>query len=223
MRSSLPILLILSALSAACISGGTLNRRLLVTEVGRDEVELYLDEDPSQRLILKDAFHLSVRTDDGAGNLTNTAVGLGAGDQEIQGGTFFIIWEESGYQGPPVAAPFSGGQQGLVPGIKVASTFLNGIKDFPSEVRLHGSRNRVTRVVVIFPETTTDRVDDVVRFGAPVPNRPASGGTFTATGALANPSGSTTLQRHFSGGAPVDTDHEDDWVLSPSSWGVPTP
>ena len=173
MHSKLPIaLLALSVLSTACITGPKLDRRLLLTEVSNNEVELYLDEDPSRSLILDNGFKLGVRTDDGAGNQTSTSLGLGAGGQSIQGGSFFIIWEESGYQGGPVAEPFPSGQLGAVPGIKVATGFLAGVRDFPAEIRLSGSHDRITRLIVLFPETTTDVIDDVVRCGTPSRNAP---------------------------------------------------
>lgn len=228
MRFPLPCLaLVLAPLSVACVNGPDLDRRLLLTEVSTNEVELHLDEDPSRQLNLGDGFVLEVRTDDGAGNVQRRALGLGAGEQSIPGGGFFMVWEESGYQGPPAAAPYSGGQQGFVPGIKVRAGFLTGLGSLPTEVRLTGSRDRITRVVVLFPETTTDHVGDVVRFGAPVAQRPDGGGgsgsTFADDGSLQNPSGSNSVQRAWASGRPVDTDAESDWSRGGSSWGVPTP
>jgi hypothetical protein len=224
MRPMLALVWIASAaLSTACANAGTLQRRLLITEVGRNQVELYLDEPASDVLVLGNGFELEVRTDDGAGNATHRSTGLGAGDQRIPGGGFFVVWEDTGYQGPPVAEPFSGGQTGYVPGIKVEHGLLNGIKDFPSEVRVHGSRNRINGVVIVLPRQVTDEADDVVRFGTPAANRPTSGGAFTSTDTLGNPSGSNTLQRLFTNGAPRDTNDESDWTRSASSWGVPTP
>lgn len=215
--------LALAPLLAACVSGPTLDRRLLLTEVSTNEVELHLDEDSTRQLNLGDGLKLVVRTDDGAGNVDTTTLGLGAGEQSIPGGGFFIVWEDGSYQGPPVAEPFSRGQQGFVPGIKVRAGLLTGLGSRPTEVRLTGSRNRITRLIVLFPETTTDRIDDVVRFGAPLAERPMSGGVFQDDGSLDNPSGSNSVQRAFSSGDPVDTNSESDWARGGSSWGVPTP
>ena len=50
-----------------------------------------------------------------------------------------------------------------------------------------------------------------------------SGGVFQEDGTLDNPSGSNSLQRRFSSGAPVDGDVEADWIRGGTSWGVPTP
>jgi hypothetical protein len=217
------MLLVLTTLATGCATGPTLERRLLLTEVSSNEVELYLDEDPSQALNLGNGFQLAVRVDDGTGNPRLTTLGLGAGDQQIQGGGFFMVWEESGYNGPPMAAPYPSGQQGVVPGIKVAAGFLTGLRDHPSEVRLSGSRRRISRLIILIPEQTTDVVDDVVRFGTPVAQRPSSGGAFQDDGSLANPSGSNSVQRRFNGASPVDGDAESDWTRGGTSWGVATP
>ena len=123
-----------------------------------------------------------------------------------------------------MAEAFPNGEHGPVPGIKVAGGFLSGLGDHPAEVRLLGSRDRIERLIVIFPEKVTDRIDDVVRFGTPVAQRPVSGGTFLDDGMLPNPSSSSTLQRRFMNGAPVEYDQEGDWIRSStSSWGVATP
>lgn len=160
--------LALLALLGAC--SGTEHRKLLITEVGSNRIELYLDEAP------------------------NRALTLG-----------------------------SGGQQGTVPGIKVATGFMGDIRSSQGEVRLAGSRNRVSGLLAIFPLFTKDVVDDVVRFGLPQVDRPETGGDFIADGSLGNPTGSAHLQRRWNGAAPLDTDHETDWLGFGQSWGAPTP
>jgi hypothetical protein len=198
----------------------TQTRNLKISEVGKRNVELYLDEPTNKSLTTGGSFVLSVATSDG----TRKAVDLGLLRAPIRGGEFAMIFAESGYQGPPVAADFTGGQTGIVPGIRVASDFFGDIDMQASELRLRGSRNRVSSLIVIIPQFTRDDLNDVVRFGTPVPDRPRSGGTFRDTGALANPAGSTSAQRHWGASAPIDTDSEDDWVIVwPPNWGVRTP
>ncbi len=207
-----------SLLLSAC--DGTQTRKLLLTEVGKNRVELYLDEPTNRSITLGSGYRLAVSTSTG----TASTVDLGAFGGSMQGGSFFIIWEEAGYTGTPVAAAFSGGQLGSVPGIKVAAGFMNGFDAAPSEARLVGRRNVFSRLIIVIPFFRTDVIDDVVRFGTPDTDRPVSGGTFQSNGSLGNPSGSTHLQRAWTGaGAPQDTDDEADWVLYGQSWGAPTP
>lgn len=183
---------------------------LRLSEVGKRNVEIYLDEPPSEALNLRN-FKLSWS---GAGGL-GEQLDLGAFGQNLPGGGFLIVWEQGGYTGPPVAASFSGGQTGAVPGIKVKGGFFDQIDNVAAEVLVEGSRN-----VALF---VTHKVSDVVRFGSPVADRPATGGSFRSDGNLTNPSGSASLQRKWSGGAPRDTDAESDWLKRLTSWGVPTP
>jgi hypothetical protein len=203
---------------------GTEQRKLLVTEVGTTALELYLDEPPSRAMTLGSGLKLSFSSAMG----TSQTIDLGTFGGSMTGGSFLIVWESGSYQGVPVAEPFSGGQTGAVPGIKVAQGLLTGFRTLPTEVKLSGSRNRVSGLLAIFPLFKTDVIDDVVRFGTPVPDRPDSGGTFVpATDPsliLNNPSGSVHLQRRWNGTTgPVDTDDEADWQKLGQSWGVPTP
>ena len=199
---------------------GTQTRKLLLSEVGKNRVELHLDEPTTRSITLGPGYRLSVRTSTGTANTLD----LGTFGGSMRGGSYFIVWEEGGYAGPPVAASFSGGQQGSVPGIKVADGFMSGFDAAPSEARLLGQRNVVSRLIVVIPFFRTDAIDDVVRFGTPEADRPQSGGTFSASGSLGNPSGSVHLQRAWTAaGAPQDTDDEADWNLYGQSWGVRTP
>lgn len=209
--------LALVALLAGC--SGTEQRKLRITEVGTNRIEIYLDEVATRALTLGNGYQLRIDTSTGA----PSAIDLGAFGGSMAGGSFLIVWEDGNHSGPPVAAPFSGGQLGIVPGIKVESGFMGAIRSAPSEVRLTGSRNRASGLLVIIPLFTKDVVDDVVRFGLPSADRPATGGTFTPDSTLGNPSGSVHLQRRWGAAGPVDTDSESDWVLSGQSWGVPTP
>jgi hypothetical protein len=214
--------------AATCVMitgcAGTEQRKLLVSEVGTTALELYLDEPPTNAMTLGSGLKLSFSSAMGASH----TIDLGAFGGSITGGSFLIIWESGNYQGLPVAEPFSGGQTGAVPGIKVAHGLLTDFRTLPSEVKLSGSRNRVSGLLAIFPLFKTDVIDDVVRFGTPVPDRPDSGGTFVPAAdpslILDNPSGSVHLQRRWNGSAgPVDTDNEADWQKLGQSWGVVTP
>lgn len=200
----------------------TAQRSLKLSEVGKRQVEIYLDEPSSEQLRLGDGMRLQVRTDTN-GTIETNEIGLGALSQPVQGSGFVIVWEDGSYSGPPVAEDFPSGQQGAVPGIKVADDFFGDIGSRPSEIRLVGERNRVSGLLVIFPMFTTDTVDDVVRFGQPPSDRPNTGGTFVSSGTLDNFSGSASLQRQWGGGGPVDNDAEADWLKQLTSWGVPTP
>lgn len=202
-----------------CGCQGTQARHLRITEVGRRAVELHLDE-PTGSLTLGGSYTLSIRTSTG----TDSSIALGTFTQPIPAGGYFMVWSEAGYSGPIVVEPYPGGQQGAVPGIKVPSNTFTDLNNAPTEVRLSGTRNRVSQLVVIIPLFTQDVIDDVVRFGQPDTDRPASGGTFTSNGSLSNPSGSTSLARRFAAATPVDTDAESDWIdAGPTSWGVQTP
>lgn len=202
---------------------GTQQRHLLVSEVASNALELYLNEPASNQLTLGAGYYLTFSSGTAAPNSIDLSVFGG----NMAGGTFLVIWEESGYQGAPVAEQFSRGQTGRVPGIKVADGVLDGFRTAPSEVRLTGTHNRVSGLLAIFPLFKTDTIDDVVRFGLPETGRPSSGGTFvmaSGTDLLPNPSGSVHLQRKWNGtSGPLDTDSETDWVGFGQSWGVPTP
>lgn len=198
---------------------GTEQRKLIITEVSSNRVEIYFDEATNRAITLGNGYGLQISTSTG----TSNTVGLGALGGTMQGGSFLIVWEDGGHMGPPIAAPFSGGQLGAVPGIKVESGFMGDIRTAPGEIRLKGSRNRVSGLLAIFPLFTKDVVDDVVRFGLPAADRPATGGVFTASSTLGNPSGSVHLQRSWGASAPIDTNSEADWVLLGQSWGVRTP
>ena len=211
-------LALLTVVASGCATSRE-DRNLIITEVGKREVELYVDQPANTALLLGDGMKLSVRTASGAVN----TVDFGAFEGTIPGGGFLVIWEGSGYNGPPVREAFASGQQGAVPGIKVERRFFDDIDASPAEIRLHGHHSRAVGVVAIFPRIVEDHIDDVLRFGQPPADRPATGGTFQANGSLAFPTGSWSHQRVWSSGAPRDTDNEDDWRSGPTSWGVPTP
>ena len=221
MRRTLETLLPLACVSAIA-SGCAVtraDRNLVITEVAKDQVELYLDEPADRALLLDEGMLLTVTSSSG----NSASVNFKAFDDTLPGGGFLILWEGGGYDGPPVREDYSGGQQGAVPGLKVSKRFFDELDEFPSEVRLHGKHSRTTGIIVVFPRITEDRLDDVVRFGTPEGVRPQTGGQFLATGALGFPTGSVSLQRRWDSGAPVDLDQEDDWKHYGESLGVPTP
>lgn len=185
---------------------GTQARRLMITEVGRRSIELTFDEPAGTTLTLGGGYVLSLSTGTGAAR----SVGLGSFGQSIPAGGFFMIWAPTGYGGPVVAEAYPSGQTGPVPGIKVPASFFDDINNSPGEVRLSGTRNRASGLIVIIPVFTEDSIDDVVRFGLPVADRPASGGTFRSNGTIGNPSGSTSLARRWGPSGPQDTDDESD-------------
>jgi len=206
-----------------CTTAPPQDRGLKITEVHETRIELYVDEPAGKKLHIGGNMRVWTKTNDG-NNVQTHAVNLSVSDATLDAGTFFVIWEDRNYQGPPVKEDFQGGIGGAVPGIKVARNTLGELDDFPSEVGLTGIRSRVSRMIVLLPEFTEDRVSDVVRFGLPQGDRPVSqgGGAFQANGTLDNPTGSTSIQRIWSGGKPTDNDQESDWKRALPSWGAPT-
>jgi hypothetical protein len=205
------------------------HRSLLVTEIGTTEFELYLNEEPSRRLTLGNGLVLSLTSATGAppAPTVTSSIDLGAFGADMVGGSFLVIWQDGNYQGPPVAAEYIGGQAGRVPGIKVGQNTLNAVRMNPGEVRLSGSQNRFDGLLAIIPLWATDTIDDVVRYGRPKTDRPATGGAFTDASMeiLGNPLGAIHLQRKWDPATAmvIDTDHEDDWEFVGQSIGAATP
>lgn len=221
MRQALRSICLLA--SIATVASGCamthVERNLIITEVGKKQVELYLDEPSSEILRVGQGMVLTVTTASG----NTRELDFGTYDHTMPGGTYLMVWEEGGYTGPPVRQEFPGGQTGYVPGLKVSQRFFDGFDDSPSELRLNGDHSRTTGVLVVFPRRTVERIRDVVRFGQPAIDRPATGGNFHQTGTLGSPTGSVSLQRKWSMGQPLDRNLEDDWKHNATSWGVPTP
>ena len=189
------------------VSGCTRVWGLKLTEVGKREVELYLDEtDPLQLT----GFSLTWEGDGGQGG----TIALPALMSPMPAGSFLIVWSDGSYSGPPVEADFTMGTLPTVPGIRVAGGFFGGIDSASSVVYVHGQRG----------STVKHKVRDTVKFG-PAGNRPASGAdAFTEDGTLGSPSGSVSLQRKWDGSAPKDTNKESDWKkpIFGENWGAPT-
>lgn len=208
--------LILLAIALGTTTACTKHWDLEVTEVGKREVELYLNQPASDSFSLRGmTLTWAGHSVAGAPAVPGAQVDLGLLSTTLSGGEFLIVWEDPMYMGAPVDAQYSGGQLGYVKGIKVPRDFFAMIDQVPAMVSVSGSR---TDGLVV-----THKVSDAVRFGMPVADRPASGGSFTDTGTLGNPSGSAGPQRIWNGSAPQDTDSESDWKNYVNSWGVPTP
>lgn len=201
----LPILL-LATLSAGC----AVHRTLRLTEVGKNKVELYLDEPAANRLALRE-HRLIVSASDNTQSVLDFSV-LG---RDLAGGEFLIVWEDAGHTGPAAAQPYPSGQAGVVPGIVVPTSFFGGLGDKEAaEIRIEGKHSR---------GIVTDLTDDCVRFGASAV-RPRTGGTFIEDDSLPMPRGSVPLQRWWdtTTARPIDTDREADWTARVGSWGVKT-
>lgn len=140
-RSAVLIVSAFVILAAGCLAE---RRGLTLTEVGKRQVELMLAETAGRRITLGNGYKLTVRTSTGYVN----RVELGVFDDSLGSGEFVMVWEQNGYTGSPVAEPFPSGQQGTVPGIKVADNFFGEIDDYPSEIRLSGQQNRVSNPIL---------------------------------------------------------------------------
>ncbi len=218
LRSALGLALLAGLLSSCARS--TRIVQLKISEVGTDKVELFLNDPGPQQL---NNVVLTYTKPNGV----QGSVDLGALGTNMPANSFLIVWEQRGYQGPPVAQDYPSGQSGVVPGVKVKEDFFGGAGSRPGAVCISGLiSQRVTGLLGIFPVVTKFIVDDVVRFGQPASDRPSTCGTFNnGSGSLGNPAGSAPLVRRWqSSGGPQDTDSESDWSrLFGGSWGVRTP
>jgi hypothetical protein len=195
------------------MNGCTVHRDLRLTEVGPDQVELYLNEVAQNRLDLT-GHVLEFRHSDG----TTGQIPLSG---TMAGGEFLVIWEDSNHRGTPSAAPYTGGQLRSVPGIKVGRNTLPDYQTSlqPTEAgayRVSGTHRR---------GWVTDKTDDVLKCGSPTTRPTLPGGTFHEDGSLNTvvPQGSFPLSRRWSNGSLVDTDSESDWKRFAPNLGVPTP
>ncbi|MGQ0429080.1 MAG: hypothetical protein ACT4UQ_04025 [Gammaproteobacteria bacterium] len=199
-------LLILAFLSmTAC----TKHWDLEVTEVGNNEIELYMNIPVGEPFSLR-GMSLSWAAHGGRGG----TIDLGVMTDPLLGGEYLVVWERGGYSGPPVVERFV---SGVMPakGIKVAAGFFDGLDAAPGMVQVKGFRSAA---IVVRHE-----VLDGVRFGLPTANRPPIDALFTDDGTMTLPTGSQSVQRRFSGSTPTDTDSESDWKQFINSFGTPTP
>jgi hypothetical protein len=212
-KSRLPVVLALLAISSLSQVACERNRKLKVTEIGANRVEILLDEPFSNQLNLTNMkFRWTAKEPNAqatSGEVPLDIVG------SLSGGTFLVIYEDAGYNGPPVSQPFHNS-----PGIKVENGFFPGYGNNPGVSMQVDGTNSGTAVLFV---PATDTVNDVVRFG-PTP-RPPLAGSFREDGSLTGekPRGTESVSRQFSANGPVDTDSETDWARKPESIGVPNP
>lgn len=201
-------LVIFSVLLVGCAT----NRKLKVTEVMPNQVELLLDE--PNPLILAGT-KLKWISQDRQAQPVSGELDLGVAGT-LQGGQFLEIFENSNYTGYPVAQTVGTS----TPGIKVRNDFFPSYGSTPSvSMSVEGSHYGS---YIFFVPTAQDLVNDVVRFG-PRP-RPTTSGEFLENGSLdaIKPVGGDSVSRKFMGRDAVDTDNESDWSSRPVSMGVPT-
>ena len=195
-------LVLLAPLALGC----GVNRKLKITEVQPNQIELYLDEPSDNRLDLRN-MKLKWATAQSTGEIN---LGLAG---EIRGGQYFMVYEHGSHSGPPAAQNF----QTNIPGIVVQGGTFPGYSNEPGvSMGVTGKHYRTFGLI-------QDKVSDAVTFGTPP--RPVAYGSFTEDRTLDDdkPSGGTSISRRYSGSAPVDTDHESDWSSQPQSPGVANP
>lgn len=213
-----PIQLCLLLLTVSlAFSGCGIHRKLEVTEVMPNEVELFLDEPSNNQLDLTNMKFQWISTAPTMPTPTTTTgeVDLGLVGP-LRGGKFLMIFEDPNYTGDPVAQSFPGNTAG----IKVKNGFFPGYGSDPSvSMGINGSHYRT---YIIFVPVYQDKVNDVVRFG-PSP-RPSLSGTFNEDNTLAGvkPQGNQSVSRTFSGSTPTDTDSESDWSRKLNTPAAPT-
>ena len=198
------------------LAGCGVNRKLKVTEVQPNQVEIFLDEPANNQLDLTNMKFKWISQDPPpAAQLTSGEVDLGVAGT-LGGGKFLMIFEDSNYTGDPVAQTFPG----QTAGIKVKNGFFPGYGQNPSVSM--GVDGKHYRTYIIFVPVYQDEVNDVVRFG-PTP-RPDLFGTFNEDRSLSGvkPQGTQSVSRTFSGSTPVDTDSESDWSSKVNSPAAPT-
>jgi hypothetical protein len=210
-----PILFCLAVVTVwLSLVGCGVHRKLKVTEVQPNQVEIFLDEPANNQLDLTNMKFKWISQDHPpapapAAQPTSGEVDLGVAGT-LGGGKFLMIFEDSNYTGDPVAQTFPG----QTAGIKVKNGFFPGYGQNPSvSMGVDGTHSR---------SFVKDEVNDVVRFG-PTP-RPDLFGAFNEDGSLASvkPQGTQSVSRTFSGSTPVDTDSESDWSSKVNSPAAPT-
>jgi hypothetical protein len=206
------VLVVVSSLLLGC----DVDRKLKITEVAPNRVELFLDEPFNNQLPLTSMALEWVWQEPGAQPASGALNFGSAGAGMLQGQQFLVIFEDANYMGDPIAQNF----RPTVPGIKVRDGFFPGYGNTRSvSMRMVGERSG-THILFV---PRREKVNDVVRFG-PSP-RPPLAGAFNENGSLNGvwPNGGQSVSRRFASGAPVDDDSESNWSLTPESIGVPTP
>jgi hypothetical protein len=197
--------------ASLALGGCGVNRKLKITEVQPNQIELYLDEPTDHRLDLTN-MKFKWATNKANASPASGEIDLGIAG-EIRGGQFFLIYEYSGHTGGPIVRNF----QANIPGIAVEPGYFPGYSDEPGiSMGVTGKHRRSVFLI-------EDKVSDGVTFGAPP--RPAAYSSFTEDHSLdgEKPVTNTSINRRFNGAAPVDTNSESDWYAGPQSPGVANP
>ena len=217
-RSLVALSLVVAALCAC-----TQQRKLWISEVGAQRLEVYLDEPTTNTLALAGQT-LEWTALDPNGATVSGSIRLSG---QLAGGGLLVLFEDP--TGPP-----GGSTPGFVDdffhrsraGLAVAPAALGPIDPaLAYSFRVHGHKFRY-----VFPFFYTyDDTDDVVRFG-PSP-RPNNGGTFSEdnslqpvdrTPTMGQTKGRTIRRKtnpNLQPDTPVDRDREADWQTDDESWG----
>jgi hypothetical protein len=217
--------LVAVSLAVLSLCACTQNRRLWISEVGAQRLELYLDEPNGNALALPGQTLDWVALDPSGMNAPQSGSVDLAGS--IPGGGFLVLFED------PSVAP-GGATPATVDdffhrsraGLAVAPNALGPTDPMLSYAfRVHGHEFRY-----IFPFFYTyDDTDDTVRFGPP--GRPNIGGAFSEDGSLqpvtrtptVGQTKGRTIRRkttRINGvETPADRDREADWKPADESWG----
>jgi len=218
--------LVALSLAVLALCACTQNRKLWISEVGAQRLELYLDEPNGNALALGGQTLDWVAVDPMGVNAPQSgSIDLSG---SIPGGGFVVLFEDP--SGPAVGSTPATVNDFLnrpVPGLAVAPSALGPTDPaLGYAFRVHGHEFRY-----VFPFFYTyDDTDDTVRFGPP--GRPNIGGTFTEDGSL-QPVNRTPTVRQTKGRTirrkttspngvdiPVDRDREADWQTDDESWGT---
>ena len=217
--------LVAVSLAVLSLCACTQNRRLRISEVGAQRLELYLDEPNGNALALQGQTLDWVAVDPSGMNAPHSGSIDLAGS--IPGGGFLVLFED------PSVAP-GGATPSTVddffhrsrPGLAVAPDALGPTDPtLGYAFRVHGHEFRY-----VFPFFYTyDDTDDTVRFGPP--GRPNIGGAFSEDGSLQPVTRTPTMGQtkgrtirrkttRINGvDTPADRDREADWQADDESWG----
>jgi hypothetical protein len=194
---------ILWAILSSAVSGcGSQNPKLEITEIAPGVTELYLDDPDSLDLGVGGAT-LEVKT----ANYDKTLNLPGA----MGARTYLVIFEKSGYTGPPVAMMFTDRfTSRQCPGIQIAeNSFGWNLGGTSFAYRLHGNNGYPGGISNFFWRHW--ETDDAVTFGTRP--RPVIGGNFIEDTSAPNPipAAPGTLVRKWGPNGPIDNDRESDW------------
>jgi len=218
--------LVAVSLAVLALCACTQDRKLRISEVGAERLELYLDE-PNTNVL-----RLGGQTLEWAAVDPNGVVAPASGRidlaGELPGGGFIVLFEDpTGPSGGAVPANVDDFFHRSRPGLAVAPASLGAVDPaLDYAFRIHGHEFRY-----VFPFFYTyDDTDDTVRFG-PAQHRPNIGGAFSEDGTL-QPVNRTPTMGQTKGrtirrkttqingvDTPVDRDREADWQTDDESWG----